>query len=1221
MSISIPIRTLVAAIAGVLLPLGVQGQTIWYVDDDAPNDPGPGDPTVSDPLEDGSPDHPFDAIQEGINAAVDGDTVLAADGTYAGDGNKNLDFGGKAITVRSENGPNDCVIDCEGDGRGFYFHSGEAAASVVDGFTITNGYESLGGGIYCANASPTVVNCKIVENRSQERGGGIYCGGYSNPTIPNTLISGNTAEFGGGVYCEAGNPLIIGCTICRNTAVGYDCPQGQMPCYVIGRGGGVCCEGEWECNITIVDCDIFQNTAGVDGGGIYFVGDSLAISNSNVEDNTAVSGGGLLVWADTADIMNCRITRNTAAYGSGGGMAVSLSDYPPTGSVIGCVIAYNTAYDSGGGISYEGGLYVLANCTIVSNWAGQCGGGICGSYGCPRIVGSIIWNNAPEGIYAQYGWTEVWYSDVQGRAYDYEDCGNICADPLLTRDGIHLQAGSPCRDAGDPNAAGGELTDIDGEPRVINERADMGADEWLDTDDDGLPDFWEQRYFGSPTAGDPSADDDGDGLTGLDEYGLSRNPLRGPAMFYVDLAGDDGWDGLAPAWDGQHGPKATIQAAIESTAYYEGDEVVVADGVYSGTGNKNLDPLGRQIVVRSANGPADCILDCEHSGRGFFFHTCEDETTVVSGFTIWDGRANYRTPGGPFGGGICCNLSDPTIANVRILGCRSSAFAFGFGGGLLCEYSSPALSNCLIVGNTVSGSFGGAGGGIGCYSYSNPVIRNTTISGNSASAGGGLDAWGFSNPNVSNCIFWGSSAGTGPEIALRGGSESPASLTISYSDVAGGMASAYVQQNCTLDWREGNIDADPLFVDPDNDPNTWEDHDYRLLSGSPCINAGSNYATNHTSTDIEGDQRIQHCRVNMGAYESPHPPTVFDDCNENGEDDNCDVYEGASQDCNRNHTPDECDIADGSSADCQPDGVLDECQARYEYAWDDGGHELNVGVVFGGYIGWLNHFVVEAGAETIGAVKIVYGYVPEDTPVTVYLWSDPDGDGNPDDARVLASVSTVAQNSNTNIFTETEVSPVYVGPVGTSFFVGATMYVLGGPDPPGVYPCALDRTTSADQSWFVLDPVEPIDPNNLDYPQYTGRWFGPIDQYSSPGNWLIRAVGAGVDADCNWNGVPDECDIAEGMSDDCNENAMPDECDIAQGTSEDVNQNGIPDECDCPGDLDGDWNVDLSDLGQLLSHYGMTNGATYADGDLDFDSDVDLTDLAALLAVYGTTCE
>ena len=58
----------------------------------------------------------------------------------------------------------------------------------------------------------------------------------------------------------------------------------------------------------------------------------------------------------------------------------------------------------------------------------------------------------------------------------------------------------------------------------------------------------------------------------------------------------------------------------------------------------------------------------------------------------------------------------------------------------------------------------------------------------------------------------------------------------------------------------------------------------------------------------------------------------------------------------------------------------------------------------------------------------------------------------------------------------------------------------------------------------------------------------------------------------------------------------------------------------CFGDLDGDNDIDLADLSQLLAHYGTTSGAVYEDGDLDEDGDVDLSDLSALLAVYGTTC-
>ena len=120
----------------------------------------------------------YPTIQEGIDATVDGDTVLVADGTYTRDGNKNLDYNGKAITVKSENGADETIIDCEGDGRGFYFHSEEGLDSILEGFTIQNGSAEEGGGIYCNSSSPTITNCTIERNTASGflgDGGGIFC--------------------------------------------------------------------------------------------------------------------------------------------------------------------------------------------------------------------------------------------------------------------------------------------------------------------------------------------------------------------------------------------------------------------------------------------------------------------------------------------------------------------------------------------------------------------------------------------------------------------------------------------------------------------------------------------------------------------------------------------------------------------------------------------------------------------------------------------------------------------------------------------------------------------------------------------------------------------------------------------------------------------------------------------------------------------------------------
>ena len=121
----------------ILLATGfAQAETIYYVDDD--NTTGPWDGTQA---------NPFQYIQDGIDAAGwrEIDTVLVADGIYTGDGNRNLDFGGKTINVKSENDPENCIIDCENipSAVGFRFQSGEGESAVVDGFTIQNGTQGI----------------------------------------------------------------------------------------------------------------------------------------------------------------------------------------------------------------------------------------------------------------------------------------------------------------------------------------------------------------------------------------------------------------------------------------------------------------------------------------------------------------------------------------------------------------------------------------------------------------------------------------------------------------------------------------------------------------------------------------------------------------------------------------------------------------------------------------------------------------------------------------------------------------------------------------------------------------------------------------------------------------------------------------------------------------------------------------------------------------------
>ena len=106
----------------------------------------------------------YPTIQEGIDAAATGSKVIVRDGTYLL--TAALDFKGKAITVKSEKGLGNCILDGQQKTRVVHFHSGETSKSVLSGFVIRNGQADKGGGILCDSSSPTISNCKIMANKA-----------------------------------------------------------------------------------------------------------------------------------------------------------------------------------------------------------------------------------------------------------------------------------------------------------------------------------------------------------------------------------------------------------------------------------------------------------------------------------------------------------------------------------------------------------------------------------------------------------------------------------------------------------------------------------------------------------------------------------------------------------------------------------------------------------------------------------------------------------------------------------------------------------------------------------------------------------------------------------------------------------------------------------------------------------------------------------------------
>ena len=418
-------------------------------------------------------------IQAGIDASVNGDTVLVADGAYTGAGNRNINFTGKAIVVVSENGADDCIIDCQMNGRGFDFVSGEESSSILSGFTIINGSaEHLtydrGGAIYIFDSSPKIEDC-IFTGNSAVYGAAAYIGDNSDAIIENCIFAENSSEGNGGAIFFYGTDAVIsGCEIVSNTAGYY--------------GGAICCD---EAYPTIENCIISGNSAW-EGGGIGCGTFSFpTIENCDIIENTStMSGGGIHCYKLSSPIVAyCNIIGNSAGNWSGGGIYTSES-----GIEIGyTVIALNTAGD-GGGICFEASDPTITNCTISGNTALREGGGIHVSpFSNTTIINTIVEGNFGEGgIHFNYTTNGIiTFSDfannqngdfsgdvpgglgtIFGINANGDSCDafyNIYLEPLfqtITGDSaFHLTEDSPCIDAGDP------VSGFDPDSTIV----DMGA--------------------------------------------------------------------------------------------------------------------------------------------------------------------------------------------------------------------------------------------------------------------------------------------------------------------------------------------------------------------------------------------------------------------------------------------------------------------------------------------------------------------------------------------------------------------------------------------------------------------------------------------------------------------------------------------------------------------------------------------------------------------------
>lgn len=389
----------------------------------------------------------YPSIQSAIDATDDGDVIVVAPGVYS----ENINFNGKAITVRSTNPDDPAVVEAtviDGGARGpvVTFTSRETTNAVLMGFTITNGLgkdsRNRGGGIHIDDSSPT-IKCNVIRgNISLSNGGGI-CVWQGDPLVVGNMIADNQAyDAGGGVHAVFSSLALVGNTIENNEAgcgggVGLDKLTGTITNNTITAnraksGAGLWIIRERDHQHVVRDNYIAGNLTTGDwgrGGGVYLwsTGANLEFTGNTIIQNTACYGGGLDITGCTGTVIDQNvIARNQATHGGG----VQIYHCAQV-IMFGNEVEENVAINGGGGAvlvrNSRLGLIEIADNRFTGNETNTDGGSAIdvGAECAPQVVGNQLVRNiaADSGaaIYVHYGGQVL---DDQGNPLSIPDACN-----------------------------------------------------------------------------------------------------------------------------------------------------------------------------------------------------------------------------------------------------------------------------------------------------------------------------------------------------------------------------------------------------------------------------------------------------------------------------------------------------------------------------------------------------------------------------------------------------------------------------------------------------------------------------------------------------------------------------------------------------------------------------------------------------------------------------
>jgi hypothetical protein len=837
-----------------------------------------------------SPVPPYDSwataatnIQNAVDASLPGAWVIVTNGSYPGGISVS-----KPLTMVSINGPRYTFINGGGTNQCIAITDG---VELV-GFTLTNGWAKIGGGVWCNSTNAYLTNCVITGNVATLNGGGAF-----GTTLYNCLLTANSATNGiGGGACYA---MLYNCTVTGNSAnsgggatggISYNsilynntAPNGANYTNVFYLE--YCCTTPaptyGEGNIT--NSPLFIDYA---GGNLHLQPNSPCIdagNNAFVIYNTTDLDGNPRIFNGTVDI---------GAYEFQQPSAPLVTQQPLSQAVlVGTNVTFSVGVRGSLPLSWQW-LFesspirdatnsILTLARVMTNQAGGYSVVVTNSVGSVTSQVAILTvEGAPPQINQQplnqtvYVGSNVVFTvgtvSVLPLSWQWRYNGSVIAGgttPSLTIPSVQTnQAGGysvvVTNFLGSVTSQVAVLTVLDAVPSItvqpVAQTVPTGSKVTFSVGAVGsLPMFWQWRFNGTAIPGAinaslmlPAVTTDQSGVYSVIVSNTLGNVTSQDATLTVvppvEIYVWQDSPSPTPPYTNWATAAHVIQDAVDIADI--GDEVVVTNGIYASGGRTfgtslltNRVVLTKPLWLRSVNGPDVTVIQGYQvpgvtNGDAAIRCVYMTSNAVISGFTLTNG-ATRQAPG-PVpdldfsGGAIYCDTWDGALAiNCKLLGnCASESG----GGSFFC-----ALNNSLVANN----SAGMYGGGV----VAAPVT-NCTVVGNFALQGGG----GVYGSSLYNSIsYYNQVAGFDANYVADKG------III--------LSSCITPPPGPVEWQ--NISAEPLFADLANG-------NFHLQAGSPCINAGNNALVSGT-TDLDGNPRIVGGTVDIGAYEFQHTASVI----------------------------------------------------------------------------------------------------------------------------------------------------------------------------------------------------------------------------------------------------------------------------------------------------------------------------------------------------------